>query len=85
MDRDNRLDRVEKAWRLLTQAKGAFQADAAVAGLEQAYERDESDEFVQQLGLAQKPPIADNDAVFFMNFRADRARELHSCFCRSRV
>ncbi|RUO20618.1 2,3-bisphosphoglycerate-independent phosphoglycerate mutase [Aliidiomarina haloalkalitolerans] len=80
MDRDNRWDRIEKAWRLLTQAKGAFQADAAVAGLEQAYERDESDEFVQPTWIGSETPIADNDAVFFMNFRADRARELTRVF-----
>ncbi|MBD3700786.1 hypothetical protein IE991_08130 [Klebsiella pneumoniae] len=47
MDRDNRWDRVEQAYDLLTPAKGEFQADTAVAGLQAAYARDENDEFVK--------------------------------------
>ena len=47
MDRDNRWDRVEQAYDLLTLAKGEFQADTAVAGLQAAYARDENDEFVK--------------------------------------
>lgn len=43
MDRDNRWDRVEKAYDLLTLAQGEFQADTAVAGLQAAYARDEND------------------------------------------
>ncbi|MCL5255026.1 MAG: 2,3-bisphosphoglycerate-independent phosphoglycerate mutase [Gammaproteobacteria bacterium] len=80
MDRDNRWDRVEKAWRLLTQAQGAFQVDDAVSGLELAYDRDESDEFVQPTWIGEQTPMTDHDAVFFMNFRADRARELTRVF-----
>lgn len=47
MDRDNRWDRVEQAYDLLTTAKGEFEADTAVAGLQAAYARDENDEFVK--------------------------------------
>lgn len=79
MDRDNRWDRVEKAWRLLTQGKG-LQARTAEEGLAAAYERDESDEFVQPTWLDGAVPVQDDDAVFFMNFRADRARELTRVF-----
>ncbi|WP_194756119.1 2,3-bisphosphoglycerate-independent phosphoglycerate mutase [Aliidiomarina indica] len=80
MDRDNRWDRVEKAWKLLTQGKGMHHADDASGALTAAYERDESDEFVQPTWLAKGKPIGDQDAVFFMNFRADRARELTRAF-----
>lgn len=79
MDRDNRWDRVSKAWRLLTQAEGQHAVNASEA-LAAAYARDESDEFVAPTWLKGAKPIADNDAVFFMNFRADRARELTHCF-----
>ncbi|RUO23357.1 2,3-bisphosphoglycerate-independent phosphoglycerate mutase [Aliidiomarina iranensis] len=79
MDRDNRWDRVSKAWRLLTQGEGET-AVSAKAGLEAAYAREESDEFVAPTWIDGSQPIRDNDAVFFMNFRADRARELSRCF-----
>lgn len=80
MDRDNRWDRVERAYRLLTEAKADFYYDDALSALDAAYERDESDEFVQPSWIGEKTPIADGDAVIFMNFRADRARELTRAF-----
>jgi 2,3-bisphosphoglycerate-independent phosphoglycerate mutase len=84
MDRDNRWDRVEQAYNLLTQAKGEFQADSAVAGLQAAYARDENDEFVKATviraaGQADSAMV-DGDALIFMNFRADRAREITRAF-----
>ena len=84
MDRDNRWDRVEQAYDLLTQAKGEYQADTAVAGLQAAYARDENDEFVKAtvIRAAGQPDAAmqDGDALIFMNFRADRAREITRAF-----
>lgn len=80
MDRDNRWDRVERAYRLLTEAKADFYYNDALSALDAAYERDESDEFVQPSWIGEKTPIADGDAVIFMNFRADRARELTRAF-----
>jgi len=80
MDRDNRWDRVEQAYSLLTEAKGAHTADTALAGLEDAYARDENDEFVQATVIGEAAPIEDGDAVLFLNFRADRARELTYTF-----
>ncbi|KNC11221.1 phosphoglyceromutase [Klebsiella sp. RIT-PI-d] len=84
MDRDNRWDRVEQAYDLMTQAKGDFQADTAVAGLQAAYARDENDEFVKATIIrAEGQPDAamqDGDALIFMNFRADRAREITRAF-----
>jgi 2,3-bisphosphoglycerate-independent phosphoglycerate mutase len=76
MDRDNRWDRVEQAYNLLTQAKSEYTVDSALTGLENAYARDENDEFVKATVIGDKAPIQDGDAVLFLNFRADRAREL---------
>jgi len=80
MDRDNRWDRVEQAYRLLTEAKAEHTADNALSGLENAYARDENDEFVKATVIGEAAPINDGDAVLFLNFRADRARELTYTF-----
>ena len=84
MDRDNRWERTEQAWRMLTRAEAEYSAVSAVDGLHAAYERDEGDEFVAPT-LVRGPDepevrIADGDAVLFMNFRADRARQLSRAF-----
>ena len=76
MDRDNRWERVEEAYNLLTQAKAQYTAENALSGLENAYQRDENDEFVKATVIGEQAPIEDGDAVLFLNFRADRAREL---------
>lgn len=83
MDRDNRWDRVEKAWRLIHEGQADFYAKTAAQGLKEAYARKESDEFVQPTWIGDAKPIEAGDAVFFMNFRADRARELSHCFMDS--
>lgn len=80
MDRDNRWDRVEQAWQLIVDGKGIFQADNATAALAAAYARDESDEFVQATNVGEPVSVEDGDSVIFMNFRADRARELSHAF-----
>jgi len=84
MDRDNRWDRVEQAYDLMTQAKGEYQADTAVAGLQAAYARDENDEFVKATTIRAAgqadSAMQDGDALIFMNFRADRAREITRAF-----
>ena len=77
MDRDSRWERVQPAYDLLTQGKAAQRAGTAVEGLRAAYARGESDEFVQATAIgAAGARMGDGDAVVFMNFRADRAREL---------
>ena len=80
MDRDNRWDRVQSSYRLLTEAKAPFTSTSASAGLEAAYQRDEDDEFVQATVIqsdGEAPALIDDgDVVLFMNFRADRARQL---------
>lgn len=80
MDRDNRWDRVEQAYRLLTESVAVRQAATAVEGLNMAYVADESDEFVKATQIGEAVAIEDNDSVVFMNFRADRARELSRAF-----
>lgn len=80
MDRDKRWDRVEKAWRAITEAEAGFAADSALAALDAAYAREENDEFVEPTVIAGGGRVEDGDAVVFMNFRADRARELSQAF-----
>ncbi|BAU77063.1 2,3-bisphosphoglycerate-independent phosphoglycerate mutase [Metapseudomonas furukawaii] len=80
MDRDNRWDRVEAAYNLITEGQGEFAAATAVEGLAAAYERGESDEFVKATTIGEPVRVEDGDAVVFMNFRADRARELSRAF-----
>lgn len=82
MDRDNRWERVQKAYELLTIAKADHEYDDAVQALEQAYARGETDEFVEPTLIDDNGVICDNDGVVFVNFRADRARELSYAFVR---
>ncbi|MDT8441634.1 MAG: 2,3-bisphosphoglycerate-independent phosphoglycerate mutase [Desulfuromonadales bacterium] len=83
MDRDNRWDRVEKAWRALVAADGAPAASAAEA-IAAAYAAGQTDEFVTpRVIVRQGRPVgqvADGDAILFFNFRADRAREIVRAF-----
>jgi len=80
MDRDHRWPRVQAAYDLITQGKGLHTASSALEGLEQAYQRDETDEVVGATAIAatgEKPiTIEDGDIVVFMNYRSDRARQI---------
>ena len=80
MDRDQRWERVEQAYALLTEGRGQFQAPTAIEGLRAAYARGETDEFVKATAIvpAGGAPacIKDGDVCVFMNFRADRARQM---------
>lgn len=86
MDRDQRWERVEPAYQAIVEAQAEHQAASLLAALEQAYARDENDEFVAPTVLVDHrgqpvvPPMADGDSVLFMNFRADRARQLTRAF-----
>jgi 2,3-bisphosphoglycerate-independent phosphoglycerate mutase len=75
MDRDNRWERVAKAYAAMMKGQGerAESADAAIIG---AYGRGETDEFVTPTVIGAFSGVADGDGVFFLNFRADRAREI---------
>ena len=80
MDRDKRWDRVTKAYDLITQGKGEATADSAVAGLKASYEAGKNDEFVPPTVIGESVSVEDGDAIIFMNFRADRARQLTQVF-----
>ena len=81
MDRDNRWDRVEAAYNLLTLGDAKYSAATPVEGLKAAYERGETDEFVKPTVIgADAATINDGDSLIFMNFRADRARQLTRAF-----
>ena len=80
MDRDQRWERVKLAWDAIVDARSPFHAASALAALDAAYARDENDEFVKPSVIGSAAPIVDGDAVIFMNFRADRARQLTQAF-----
>jgi 2,3-bisphosphoglycerate-independent phosphoglycerate mutase len=80
MDRDQRWERVRRAWDAIVDARSAQHAHDALAALSEAYARGENDEFVAPTVLAGAQPMGDGDAVVFMNFRADRARQLTAAF-----
>jgi len=75
MDRDERWDRIGRAYRAMVDGEGE-RAPTAVAAVEAAYARGENDEFVVPTVIDGAPSIEDGDAVIFFNFRADRAREI---------
>jgi len=80
MDRDKRWDRIQKAYELFTSGKAEAHAEDALTGLELAYARGETDEFVKPTRIHHSPVIQTGDLVLFMNFRADRAREITHAF-----
>ncbi|MDE0491820.1 2,3-bisphosphoglycerate-independent phosphoglycerate mutase [Psychrobacter sp. A3] len=84
MDRDNRWERVQKAYELITEGKADRLATRADGAVQAAYKARETDEFVSPttvIGRDEVPyTVEDNDALIFMNFRADRARELTQAF-----
>lgn len=84
MDRDNRWDRVEKAYRLLTHSAGS-EAATAKAAFQRYYDAPtessrSGDEFIEPTIVGKPAPIRDGDAVIFFNFRGDRPRELVRAF-----
>lgn len=84
MDRDNRWDRVEKAYRAMVNGEGN-QANSAAEAIQSSYDSDVNDEFVVPTVILEngKPvaTIKENDSVIFYNFRPDRAREITRAFC----
>jgi len=80
MDRDHRWPRVKAAYDLITHAQAEFEAGTAVEGLEMAYQREETDEFVQPTCIvppgAHRVKVEDGDVIVFMNYRSDRARQI---------
>ena len=79
MDRDNRWDRIEKAYNLLTVGAGEKTEDPVLA-VKNFYEKNITDEFMAPILIDKNGVIDDNDSVDFFNFRPDRARELTRAF-----
>ena len=84
MDRDNRWDRVEKAYNAMTKGEGIL-AECPVCAVKASYEAEKTDEFVEPTVIVKdgKPvgTVQDKDSVIFFNFRPDRAREITRAFC----
>ncbi len=84
MDRDNRWDRVERAYNALAKGEGNH-GESAVAGIQASYDKGVNDEFVEPFVVTEdgKPlaTVKDGDSVIFFNFRPDRAREITRAFC----
>lgn len=80
MDRDNRWDRVGQAYDLLVDGQSNYHAESATAALSAAYAREENDEFVKPTVIGEPVMVEDGDSIIFMNFRADRARQMTRAF-----
>ncbi len=84
MDRDNRWERIELAYRAMVHGEAATRTDDPVAALQKSYEQDVTDEFIRPIVVTKGPgdaavavgQIRDDDAVIFFNYRADRARQM---------
>jgi len=84
MDRDNRWERIERAYRAIVHGQAELRSPDPAAALRQSYEKNVTDEFVEPVVITAGPgpaalPVAcvrDDDAVIFYNFRADRARQM---------
>ena len=80
MDRDNRWDRVEKAYAALVYGEGN-KADCAICAITKSYKEEVTDEFVVPTITCEDGTIKENDSIVFFNFRPDRAREITRAFC----
>jgi 2,3-bisphosphoglycerate-independent phosphoglycerate mutase len=76
MDRDQRWERTELAWRALTGHGAERQAASAAAAIDAAYAAGENDEFIRPTVIAGNAPIAGGDEVVLFNFRNDRPRQI---------
>ena len=76
MDRDKRWDRTQLALAALVDGEAEFSAESGEAAVRQAYEREETDEFIKPTLVGEEGRIRDGDSVIFFNFRPDRARQL---------
>jgi 2,3-bisphosphoglycerate-independent phosphoglycerate mutase len=84
MDRDNRWERVERAYRLYVHGEGRNSHDP-IAAVKESYHHGQTDEFIEPIVVADSAgiplmPITDGDGIIFFNFRADRAREITRAF-----
>ena len=85
MDRDNRWERVERAYNALTKGEG-IKESCPVKAMENSYAKEVTDEFIEPTVIVKEngeptAVIKDGDSVIFINFRPDRAREISRTFC----
>lgn len=80
MDRDNRWERIEPVYTMLTQGTSQDHFADAQTAIQAFYDRKIYDEFIPPTLIGDNAPITDGDAILFFNFRADRARQLTSAF-----
>lgn len=76
MDRDQRWQRIEPVYRLLTEAHSKYHFNTAEEAIESFYQQNITDEFIPPCRIGSGKQIENGDAVFFFNYRADRARQL---------
>ena len=76
MDRDRRWERTQRAYDLLVHAQAQHHADSGEQAVRAAYERGETDEFIEPTLVGEPAPIAAADSVIAFNFRPDRMRQL---------
>jgi 2,3-bisphosphoglycerate-independent phosphoglycerate mutase len=76
MDRDQRWDRIQRAYDLMARGEAPHRADTAVQAVKDAYERGETDEFVEPTLVGDEARIRPQDSVIAFNFRPDRMREI---------
>ena len=75
MDRDNRWERVERAYNAMVCGEAPFETDP-VAAVQKSYDNDVTDEFVEPVVCCENAQISEGDSIIFFNFRPDRAREI---------
>jgi 2,3-bisphosphoglycerate-independent phosphoglycerate mutase len=80
MDRDNRWSRIRCAYELISKGKSNFLAKTALDAVDQAYSRGETDEFIQSTVINAPNKVGEGDVLIFMNYRADRARQITQAF-----
>ena len=81
MDRDNRWERTQAAYDAIATARATIFATDALTALEASYTRGDGDEFLTPTIIGNYQGMQNGDALIMMNYRADRVRQLLSCFC----
>jgi 2,3-bisphosphoglycerate-independent phosphoglycerate mutase len=76
MDRDKRWERTQKAYDMLVHGRADHHADSGVEAVRAAYERDETDEFIEPTTVGEEACIRPGDSIIAFNFRPDRMREI---------
>lgn len=79
MDRDNRFERVVKAYSAMVYGEGEYNPDP-VAAMQASYDAGVTDEFIVPVVITKDACIQENDSIIFANFRPDRAREITRTF-----